>query len=145
MADKTATGTAQGLTAEEKSALKERVKEARAERSGKTDGEAAVIEKIAEMSEPDRTMAERIHEIVKASAPSLTPKTWYGMPAYAKDGKVVVFFQSAGKFQSRYAMLGFNDTANLDEGAMWPTTFALWELTPAVEKKISALVKQAVS
>jgi uncharacterized protein YdhG (YjbR/CyaY superfamily) len=108
-------------------------------------GEQALLEKVAEMPEPDRSMAERIHEIVTASAPELMPKTWYGMPAYARDGKVVCFFQAASKFEARYATFGFNDTANLDDGAMWPTSFAVKELTPAGEKKISELVKKAVS
>ena len=117
----------------------------RGPRAGKADGESDVLAKIAEMPEPDRAMAERLHALIKASAPSLSPKTWYGMPAYAKDGKVVCFFQSAHKFNSRYATLGFNDEANLDEGAMWPTSFALKELTAAEEATISALVKKAVS
>jgi uncharacterized protein YdhG (YjbR/CyaY superfamily) len=137
-----------GFTAEEKAAMKERAKELKAEARAKKDkaaGENDVLEKIAEMEQPDRAMATRIHEIIKASAPSLSPKTWYGMPAYAKDGKVVCFFQSAQKFKARYATLGFNDTANLDEGAMWPTAFALKELTAAEEKRITALVKKAVS
>jgi uncharacterized protein YdhG (YjbR/CyaY superfamily) len=135
----------QGLTAEERAALKERLKEEKAEREGKM-AESDVLAKIAEMPEPDRAMAKRIHEIVKASAPALLPKTWYGMPAYAnQDGKVVCFFQSADKFKARYATFGFNDNANLDEGAMWPTSFALKELTPAVEARIAALVKKAVS
>ena len=134
-----------GLTAEERAALKERIKEEKAEREGKA-AESDVLAKIAEMPEPDRSMAKRIHEIVKASAPSLSPKTWYGMPAYAnKDGKVVCFFTAADKFKSRYATFGFNDDANLDEGAMWPASFALKELTPAAEAKIAALVKKAVS
>jgi hypothetical protein len=111
----------------------------------KEDGESALLAKIAEMPEPDRVLGERLHEIIKASAPVLSPKTWYGMPAYAKDGKIVCFFQSAQKFNARYASFGFNDTANLDEGAMWPTAFALKELTAAEEAKISALVKKAVS
>ena len=137
--------SAKGLTAEERAALKERLKEEKAEREGKA-AESDVLAKIAEMPEPDRSMAKRIHEIVKASAPSLSPKTWYGMPAYAdKDGKVVCFFTAASKFNSRYATLGFNDIANLDEGAMWPASFALKELTPAEEAKIAALVKKAVS
>ena len=135
---------AKGLTAEERAALKERIKEEKAEREGKA-AESDVLAKIAEMPEPDRTMAKRIHEIVKASAPSLSPKTWYGMPAYAKDGKVVCFFTSADKFKSRYATFGFNDVANLDEGAMWPVSFALKELTATEEAKIAALVKKAVS
>ncbi len=113
-------------------------------RGGKANGEADVLAKIAEMPRPDRAKAERIHAIVKSNAPGLSPKTWYGMPAYAKDGKVVCFFQSAHKFKSRYATLGFTDNANLDNGAMWPTYFALNELTPAEEKKIAALVKKAV-
>jgi uncharacterized protein YdhG (YjbR/CyaY superfamily) len=136
---------AKGLSAEERAALKERLKEEKAEREGKA-GESDVLAKIAEMPEPDRTMAKRIHEIVKASAPSLSPKTWYGMPAYAnRDGKVVCFFTAASKFNSRYATFGFNDDANLDEGAMWPASFALKELTPAEEARIAALVKKAVS
>jgi uncharacterized protein YdhG (YjbR/CyaY superfamily) len=130
----------EGFTAEEKAAMKETVRE----RTGKGEGESAVLAKIAEMPEPDRGMAKRLHEIVKASAPDLTPRTWYGMPAYAKDGKVVCYFQSAHKFKSRYATFGFNDAANLDQGAMWPTSFALKELTAAEEKKIGALVKKAV-
>jgi uncharacterized protein YdhG (YjbR/CyaY superfamily) len=130
-----------GLTAEERAAAKERVKELR----GQGQGESAVLAKIAEMSGSDRTMAKRIHAIVMTTAPDLTPRTWYGMPAYAnKDGKVVCFFQDAAKFKARYATLGFNDAANLDQGAMWPTTFALKELTAAEEKKIAALVKKAV-
>jgi uncharacterized protein YdhG (YjbR/CyaY superfamily) len=131
----------QKFTDEERAAMKERAKELKAEA-----GESDVLAKIAEMPQPDRAMAERLHEIVKASAPALSPKTWYGMPAYAnKDGKVVCFFQSAQKFNSRYATLGFSDQANLDEGAMWPTSFALKELTATEEAKISALVKRAVS
>jgi uncharacterized protein YdhG (YjbR/CyaY superfamily) len=129
-----------GFTAEERAAMKERAKELKAQAS-----ESAVLAKIAEMPKPDRTMGERLHEIIKVSAPSLSPKTWYGMPAYAKDGKVVCFFQSAQKFNSRYATLGFSDEANLDEGAMWPTSFALKELTAAEEARIGALVKKAVS
>ena len=136
--------SAKGLTAEERAALKERLKEEKAEREGKA-AESDVLAKIAEMTEPDRSMARRIHEIIKASAPALSPKTWYGMPAYARDGKIVCFFTSAQKFNSRYATLGFNDAANLDEGAMWPTSFALKELTAAEEAKIAALVKKAVS
>jgi uncharacterized protein YdhG (YjbR/CyaY superfamily) len=139
----------EGWTAEEKAAMKERAKEMKAEARANKDraaGESDVLAKIAEMPEPDRAMAERIHAIIKASAPALSPKTWYGMPAYAnKDGKVVCFFQSADKFQARYATFGFNDTANLDEGAMWPTSFALKELTAADEARIAALVKKAVS
>ena len=138
-----------GFTDEERAAMKERAQELKAEsrrgtRAGKADGERDVLAKIAEMPQPDRAMAERLHAIVKASAPSLSPKTWYGMPAYAKDGKVVCFFQSAQKFKSRYATFGFSDEANLDEGAMWPTSFALKELTAAEEKKIASLVKKAV-
>src|SRR5215218_830768 len=133
----------EGFTAEERAAMKERAREQKAE-AQRADGERAVLAKIAEMPVPDRAMAERLHEIVKASAPELSPKTWYGMPAYAKDGKVVCFFQSAQKFNSRYATFGFNDTANLDEGAMWATSFALKELTDTEEAKISALVKRAV-
>ena len=128
--------------------MKERAQELKAEaRANKTkaDGERDVLAKIAEMPEPDRAMAKRLHAIIKASAPDLSPKTWYGMPAYAKDGKVVCFFQSAEKFKSRYATLGFSDEANLDEGAMWPTSFALTKLTAADEAKIGALVKKAVS
>ena len=132
------------FTAEERAAMRERAKELKAE-AQKADGERAVLAKIAEMQEPDRAMAERLHEIVKANAPDLSPKTWYGMPAYARDGKVVCFFQSAQKFNSRYATLGFSDKANLDEGAMWATSFALKELTDTEEAKISALVKRAVS
>lgn len=148
MSTKKETQNSRGFTAEERAAMKERAKELKAEARADKDraaGESAVMEKIAEMPEPDRSMAERLHEIIKASAPALSPKTWYGMPAYARDGKVVCFFQSAAKFGSRYATLGFNDTANLDEGAMWPTTFALKELTAAEEARISALVKKAVS
>jgi uncharacterized protein YdhG (YjbR/CyaY superfamily) len=134
----------EGFTAEEREAMRERAKELKAE-AHRADGERAVLAKIAEMPETDRAMAERLHEIVKASAPELSPKTWYGMPAYAKDGKVVCFFQAAQKFKSRYATFGFNDVANLDDGAMWPVAFALTELTAADEARIAALVKQAVS
>jgi len=142
---KNATTKAKGFTDEEKAAMKERAKELKAE-AAKADGESALLAKIAEMKEPDRSMAKRLHAIVTASAPALSPKTWYGMPAYAdKDGKIVCFFQSAQKFDARYATFGFNDTANLDEGHMWPTSFALKELTPAEEAKISTLVKKAVS
>ncbi len=133
-----------GFTAEERAAMKERAQELKAE-ARKADGEKAVLEKIAEMRGSDRAMAKRLHAIIKASAPSLSPKTWYGMPAYARDGKVVCFFQSAQKFESRHATFGFNDEANLDKGTMWPTSFALKELTAADEKKIAALVKKAVS
>jgi len=140
--------TAEGFTDEEQAAMKERAKELKAEARAnkkKADGESDVLEKIAEMPEPDRTMAKRLHAIITASAPALWPKTWYGMPAYAKDGKVVCFFQSAQKFNTRYATLGFSDTANLDEGAMWPTAFALKKLTAAEEARIVVLVKKAVS
>jgi uncharacterized protein YdhG (YjbR/CyaY superfamily) len=137
-------GTSKGFTAEERAAMKERARELKAG-ADKADGESAVLAKIAEMPEPDRAMAVRLHAIVKASAPVLSPRTWYGMPAYAKDGNVVCFFQSAGKFKSRYATLGFSDKANLDEGAMWPTSFALTELTSTEEARIAALVKKAVS
>jgi uncharacterized protein YdhG (YjbR/CyaY superfamily) len=141
-ARKTTAKSSEVFTAEEQAALKETARERKA---GKVDGETAVLEKIAEMKGSDREMAERIHAIVKASGPSLSPKTWYGMPAYAnKDGKVVCFFTSAQKFNSRYATFGFNDDANLDEGNMWPTAFALTKLTAADEKKIAALVKKAV-
>ena len=132
-----------GFTDEERAAMKERAQELKAE-AAKADGESAVLAKIAEMRGRDRAMAKRLHAIVKASAPDLSPKTWYGMPAYAKDGKVVCFFQSAEKFKARYATLGFSDQANLDKGAMWPTSFALKELTAAEEAKIGALVKKAV-
>lgn len=135
---------APGFTAEERAAMRERAQELKAE-ANKADGESAVLAKIAEMSEPDRSMAQRIHAIVKASAPALAPRTWYGMPAYAKDGKIVCFFQSGEKFKARYATLGFSDTANLDEGAMWPTSFALKTLTAAEEARISALIKKAVN
>ncbi len=138
----------QGFTDEERAAMKERAKEQKAEaraNKNRAEGESDVLAKIAEMPEPERAMATRLHEIITRSAPVLAPKTWYGMPAYAKDGKVVCFFQSAHKFNSRYATLGFNDAANLDEGAMWPTSFALKELTAAEEERIGALVKQAVS
>ena len=133
-----------GFTDEERAAMKERAQELKAE-ANKADGESAVLAKIAEMPEPDRAMAKRLHAIIKASAPVLSPKTWYGMPAYANDGKVVCFFQSAQKFKTRYATFGFSDEANLDEGAMWPTSFALKEMTAAEEAKIGALVKKAVS
>jgi hypothetical protein len=133
-----------GFTAEERAAMKERVRELKAE-AEKADGENAVLEKIAEMPEADRVMAQRLHTLIKSSAPGLMPKTWYGMPAYAKDGKIVCFFQSAAKFNARYATLGFTDSANLDDGAMWPTAFALKALTAADEARIAALVKQAVS
>jgi uncharacterized protein YdhG (YjbR/CyaY superfamily) len=132
--------TSKGLTAEEKAAMRETIRERRS-----PGGEKEVLAKIAEMPKADRVMAERLHAIVTASAPELSPRTWYGMPAYAKDGKVVCFFQSAHKFKSRYGTFGFSDKANLDEGAMWPTSYALKELTAAEEKKLGALVKKAVS
>ena len=147
----TATGKkSKGFTDEERAAMKERAQELKAEarrgpRADRADGESAVLAKIAEMPEPDRAMAKRLHAIIKASAPALSPKTWYGMPAYAKDGKVVCFFQSAHKFDTRYATFGFSDTANLDEGALWPVAFALKQLTATEEARISALVKKAVS
>jgi len=139
-----------GFTDEERVAMKERVQELKAAtrrgpRADKADGESAVLAKIAEMPGPDRTMGKRLHAIIRASAPALSPRLWYGMPAYAKDGKVVCFFQSAQKFNTRYATFGFSDTANLDEGALWPVAFALKELTSAEEARISALVKKAVS
>ena len=139
-----------GFTDEERVAMKERVQELKAAarrgpRADKADGESAVLAKIAEMPEPDRAMGKRLHAIIKASAPALSPKTWYGMPAYAKDGKVVCYFQNAQKFKSRYATFGFSDEANLDEGALWPVAFALKELTATEEARISALVKKAVS
>src|SRR6266516_1084328 len=142
--------TFKGFTDEERVAMKERAQELKATarpgpRADKADGESAVLAKIAEMPEPDRAMGERLHAIIKASAPALSPRLWYGMPAYAKDGKVVCFFQSAQKFNTRYATFGFSDKANLDEGAMWPTAFALTELTAADEARIGALVKKAVS
>ena len=137
-----------GFSAEERAAMKERAQELKAEarpKKGTKDGEGDVLAKIAEMPEADRQMAARLHEIVKASAPALSPRTWYGMPAYALDGKVVCFFQGAAKFKARYATLGFSDSANLDDGDMWPTSFALKELTPAVEDEIATLVKKSVS
>jgi uncharacterized protein YdhG (YjbR/CyaY superfamily) len=148
---KSTTGKAsKGFTDEERAAMRERAQELKAAarrgpRAGKADGESDVLAKITEMPEPDRALAERLHAIVKASAPALSPRTWYGMPAYAKDGNVVCFFQSAQKFKSRYATFGFSDKANLDEGNMWPSAFALKELTAADEARISALVKKAVS
>jgi uncharacterized protein YdhG (YjbR/CyaY superfamily) len=140
----------EGFTAEERAAMKERAKELkvaarRGPRTNKADGESDVLAKIAEMPDPDRAMGERLHAIIKASAPSLAPKLWYGMPAYAKDGKVVCYFTAASKFNSRYATFGFNDDANLDDGTMWPTSFALKELTADDEARIGALVRQAVS
>jgi uncharacterized protein YdhG (YjbR/CyaY superfamily) len=138
-----------GFTSDERAAMKERAQELKAEarrkRSGKADGESDLLAKIAEMDGADRTLATRLHEIITANAPDLESKTWYGMPAYAKDGKVVCFFQNAGKFKARYATLGFNDPANLDDGNMWATSFALRELSAAEEKRVVALVKQAVS
>jgi hypothetical protein len=136
------------FTDEERVAMQERAQELRAERRGsrakKADGERDVLEKIAEMGDQDRTMAERLHALIKTSVPELSPKTWYGMPAYAKDGKVVCFFQGAQKFKTRYATLGFSDAANLDDGDMWPSAFALKQWTPAVEQRIGELVKRAV-
>jgi uncharacterized protein YdhG (YjbR/CyaY superfamily) len=142
--------TLKGFTDEERVAMKERAQELKAAarcglRADKADGESAVLAKIAKMPEPDRAMGKRLHAIIKASAPALSPRLWYGMPAYAKDGKVVCFFQSAQKFNTRYATFGFSDAANLDEGHLWPTAFALTELTAAEEAKIGALVKKAVS
>jgi uncharacterized protein YdhG (YjbR/CyaY superfamily) len=144
MAEKRSTKKTSGFTAEERAAMKERARELKASAS-KEEAERDVLAKIAEMPAPDRVLAERIHEIVKAGAPTLSPKTWYGMPAYANEaGKVVCFFKSAAKFKSRYATLGFEEAANLDDGAMWPTSFAVKELTPKEEAKIAALVKRAV-
>jgi uncharacterized protein YdhG (YjbR/CyaY superfamily) len=141
----TASGkTSNGFTAEERAAMKERAQELKGE-ARKADGESALLAKIAEMRGSDRAIAKRLHALIKTSAPALSPKTWYGMPAYAKDGKVLCYFQSAQKFNSRYATFGFSDEANLDEGAMWPTSFALKELTAAEEAKIGALVKKAVN
>ncbi len=143
--EKRTTKKAKGFTDEERAAMKERAQELKAE-ARKADGESALLAKVAEMKGKDRAMAKRIHEIVKATAPSLLPKTWYGMPAWAnKDGKVVCYFQDAAKFKSRYATFGFSDQANIDAGAMWPTSFAVTELTAADEKKIATLVKKAVS
>jgi uncharacterized protein YdhG (YjbR/CyaY superfamily) len=135
--------SSKGFTAEERAAMKERAQELKAE-AAKADGEKALLAKIAEMKGTDRAMATRLHAIITAAAPALSPKTWYGMPAYAKDGKIVCFFQSAEKFDARYATFGFSDEANLDQGAMWPTSWALRELTAAEEKKITTLVKKAV-
>jgi uncharacterized protein YdhG (YjbR/CyaY superfamily) len=144
------TKTYEGFTGEERAAMKDRAQELKAEarrgsRAAKQDGEGEVLAKIAEMQEPDRVMGERLHAIIKASAPDLSPRLWYGMPAYAKNGNVVCFFQPAQKFKTSYATLGFSDKANLDDGAMWPTSYAVAELTPAVEERISTLVKQAAS
>ena len=143
MAKRTADKASKGFTAEEKAAMRERAKELKASKN-KAEAEKDVLAKIAEMPKSDRVMAERLHAIVKDSAPDLAPRTWYGMPAYAKDGKVMCFFQSADKFNSRYATFGFSDRANLDQGAMWPTSFALKDLTAAEEKKIAALLKKAL-
>lgn len=137
--------SASGFTEEERAAMKERAQELKARLRAKEDGERDVLAKIAEMQAPDRVMAQRLHAIIKGNAPTLSPKTWYGMPAYAKDDQVVCFFQSAQKFKARYATLGFSDKAKLDQGNMWPTSFALSELTPAEEATIAALVKNAVS
>ena len=137
-----ATKKHEGFTADERAAMKERARELKAAAAG-ADGEREVLAKIAEMPEPDRAMATRLHEVVKASAPALSARTWYGMPAYTKDGKVVCFFKAASKFDSRYATFGFEETANLDAGAMWPTSFALTKLTAADERKIASLVKKA--
>jgi uncharacterized protein YdhG (YjbR/CyaY superfamily) len=144
MAERKPAMASKGFSAEEKAAMRERVKELKASKD-RAEAEKDVLTKIAEMPKSDRVMAERLHAIVKDSAPDLAPRTWYGMPAYAKDGKVLCFFQSADKFNSRYATFGFSDRANLDQGAMWPASFALKELTAAEEKKIGALVKKAVS
>ncbi len=138
-----ASRTPAGFTAEERAAMKERARELK--RAGKAEGESDVLAKIAEMQGSDRAMAKRLHAVIKAVAPDLSPRTWYGMPAYARDGKVVCFFQAAGKFKARYATFGFTDEANLDEGAMWPTAYALKELTAVEEERIAALVKKAVS
>jgi uncharacterized protein YdhG (YjbR/CyaY superfamily) len=133
-----------GFTADEKAAMRERARELKAEARG-ADGERELLAKVAEMTQPDRGMAERLHALVKQHAPELTARTWYGMPAYAKDDKVVCFFQSAAKFKSRYSTLGFSDSARLDDGAMWPTSYALMKLGPAEEKRIVALLKQAIA
>ena len=138
------TGTSKGFTADEKAAMRERAKELKAE-ADQAGAEQALLAKIAEMPDPDRVMGERIHAIVKANAPSLSPKLWYGMPAYAKNGKLICFFKAADKFKSRYATFGFEEDANLDEGSMWATSWALTKLTAADEKKIGELVKKAVS
>jgi len=142
MNDKKKSAKSKGFTDEERGAMKARVQELKAD---KTDGESDVLAKIAEMKEPDRAMGKRLHAVIKASAPALSPRLWYGMPAYAKDGKVVCFFQTAQKFNTRYATLGFSDKANLDEGTMWPTSYALTKLTAADEARIGALVKKAAS
>ena len=148
MAERKTAQKSKGFTAEERAAMKERAQELKAAARAYKDkaaGESAVLAKIAQMPERDRAMGERLHALISSSAPALAPRTWYGMPAYAKDGKVVCFFQSAHKFKSRYATLGFSDKANLDDGPMWPTSFALMELTAADEARIAALVKKAVS
>jgi uncharacterized protein YdhG (YjbR/CyaY superfamily) len=142
---RTTGGASQLLTAEERAAMRETLNERRRARSGEAEGESDVLAKIAEMPEPDRVMAARLHAIIKASAPTLSPRTWYGMPAYARDGKVVCFFQSGQKFKSRYATFGFQQAANLDEGDIWPTSFALKRLTAAVEERIGKLVQRAAS
>jgi uncharacterized protein YdhG (YjbR/CyaY superfamily) len=145
-ASKPAEKSYEGFTEDERGAMKERAKELKAASRGAKPGEeAAVLEKIAELPDAERAMAERIHEIIKVNAPELTPKLWYGMPAYYKDGKNVCFFQAAGKFKARYSTFGFNDPANLDDGTMWPTSYALTKLTPAAEKQLTALIKKAVS
>ena len=149
-AESTTARASRGFTAEERAAMKEHAQELkvatrRGSRAAAADGESDLLEKIAEMQEPDRALAGRLHALIKASAPALSPRTWYGMPAYAKDGNVVCFFQPAQKFKTRYATLGFSDKANLDDGAMWPVTYALAELTADVEAKITALVKKSVS
>jgi uncharacterized protein YdhG (YjbR/CyaY superfamily) len=149
-AAKSTAKTYEGFTAEERAAMKDRAEELKAtgrrgSRATQADGESEVLAKLAEMDEPDRALGERLHAIIKAAAPSLSPRTWYGMPAYAQDGKLICFFQSAQKFNSRYATLGFSDKANLDDGTMWPTSYALTELTAATEARIIALVKQALS
>ena len=136
-------GAAKGFTADEKAAMKERARELKAE-ARNADGERELLARVAEMAEPDRTMAKRLHALIRSAAPTLEPKTWYGMPAYARDGKVVCFFQNAGKFKARYSTLGFSDEAKLDEGSMWPTSFALKALTATEEAKITALVKKAL-
>lgn len=148
MSPKKAPQKSEGFSDEERAAMKERAQELKAEARANKDkaaGESDVLAKIAEMAEPERAMATRLHALILASSPSLAPKTWYGMPAYARDGKVICFFQSAGRFKTRYATLGFSDAANLDDGAMWPTAYALKELTAAEEARIVALVKKAVS
>jgi uncharacterized protein YdhG (YjbR/CyaY superfamily) len=150
MAERKSAKASETFTDDERAAMKERAREQKAaarrgSRGGKADGESDVLAKIAEMPERERDIAERLHALIKATAPDLAPKTWYGMPAYARGGDVVCFFQSAAKFKSRYSTLGFSDKANLDEGAMWPSSFALTELTAAEEERIAALVKRAVS